>query len=200
MFSKSGKLLLSAAILLAGVGVVILFRRDAGARPVTEAELSALESRDGRFFEKQSVRPFSGRVLSHDPSGQLRSSAQVSNGLLDGLSEGWFTNGVVQVRESFAAGVSHGTRTKWRQDGSVESEASIVQGVIEGRFAKWHANGTLAEEAFFQNGVPAGEARMWYADGSLASWCRLEQGKVAESKRWPPGECREWPASVAKAL
>lgn len=195
--SKTTVLLLTGALLLAGSVSLALLQKKVGS--VSEVELTDLESRDGRLFKKESKQPFSGRVLSHDLSGALRSSAEVQEGFLHGLSEGWFTNGVLQVRESFLGGVSNGTRTKWREDGSVVSETAIVQGVIEGRFSRWHTNGVLAEEAFFKKGVPTGEARMWHADGTLASWCRLEDGKVADSRRWEPGECREWPVTVAKA-
>jgi antitoxin component YwqK of YwqJK toxin-antitoxin module len=195
--SKTTAVLLTGALLLAGSILWALFQKKVPA--VSEVELADLESRDGRLFKKESKLPFSGRVLSHDSSGVLRSSAGVQDGVLHGLSEGWFTNGVLQVRERFVHGVSNGSRTKWREDGSVVSETAIVQGLIEGRFSRWHTNGVLAEEAFFKKGVPTGEARMWHADGTLASWCRLEDGKVADSRRWEPGECREWPATVAKA-
>jgi antitoxin component YwqK of YwqJK toxin-antitoxin module len=46
----------------------------------------------------------------------------VSNGQLNGVSEGWFTNGVLQIREHFMDGSSEGPVTKWHSSGAKLSE------------------------------------------------------------------------------
>jgi antitoxin component YwqK of YwqJK toxin-antitoxin module len=174
-------------------------RPSAAPEPPAEATLESLENVGNRLVWKGTDRAFTGRLVARDANGVLRSASTLVEGRLHGLSEGWFTNGVLQIREPFVDGVAQGVRTKWRSDGSKESEASIRDGQIDGRFVRWNPQGGLTEEACFQAGIPIGEARAWHPDGSLSSWCRLEQGKVMESKTWPPGECLQWPVSVAKA-
>jgi antitoxin component YwqK of YwqJK toxin-antitoxin module len=167
-------------------------------RPVEEARMQDLELREGILLRRQDGRPFNGRVVSRDPDGSSRSASMVVGGRLHGLSEGWHTNGSIQVRESFVAGRSEGVRTKWRSDGSRESEAGIRGGRLHGRFMRWDGEGRPTEEAWFLDGVPAGEARQWHPDGSLKSWCRLEEGKVVESKKWSPGEKPDEMTSLAR--
>ncbi len=167
-------------------------------RSVEEARMEDLELREGVLLRRLDGRPFSGKVVSRDPNGPLRSASMVVGGRLHGLSEGWHANGMIQVRETFVAGRSEGVRTKWRHDGSRESEAGIRGGRLHGRFVRWDAEGRPTEEAWFVDGLPAGEARQWHPDGSLKSWCRLEDGKVVESQRWSPGEKPDGTAVVAQ--
>jgi len=188
--------LLSLSALVVGIGWG--WFRTRSPQPPVEATLEALEKVGDRLVWKGTRRGFTGRLVTREDNGVLRSASAVVDGRLHGLSEGWFTSGVLQIREPFVDGVSQGIRTKWRSDGTKESEASIRDGRIDGRFVRWNPDGSPSEEAFFQAGVPVGEARAWHPDGSLAFWCRLEQGKVVESKNWPPGECHGWPVSVAK--
>lgn len=190
---------ITAALVAVLLGALVGWRTAMQPARPSEAALDALETRDGRLVWKGTTRRFDGRLVSHDADGRLRTASEVRDGQLHGLSEGWHTNGVLQIREPFVRGVADGVRTKWREDGTRESEASVRNGKIDGRFVRWNAAGTRTEEAYFQAGVPSGEARAWHPDGSLSSWCRLEQGRVVESKSWPPGECREWPATIAKA-
>src|SRR5262245_50193024 len=70
-----------------------------------------LEMKDGRMY--YAGKPFSGIVFDQYEEGKIKSRSTVSNGLLEGLSEGWYTNGVKQVTEHFSRGVSQGARIKY---------------------------------------------------------------------------------------
>ena len=130
-------------------------------------------SRDQLLFTNRHLvrrgetNPFTGLMIDRYASGALRSCSTISNGLLNGVSHGWHTNGQLQVEEFFVDGVSHGTRTRWFTDGAKESEAPIAHGVIEGVFRKWHTNGVLAQQITLSNGVPQGLSRAWRPDGTL---------------------------------
>jgi antitoxin component YwqK of YwqJK toxin-antitoxin module len=102
--------------------------------------------------------------------------------LLEGLSEGWFTNGVLQVSEHFIKGLSHGLRTKYHENGAKLSEANIVSGTIEGIYQRWHENGMLAERVYLINGIADGEAASYFPDGSLKARVRLDHGTVVEQQ------------------
>lgn len=122
------------------------------------------------------------------PGGQIKSHANVSNGVLEGLSEGWYSNGVRQVQEYFHAGVSQGLRVKWHTNGNKSSEANIVNGKIEGVFRRWYDSGALAEEITMKNNQPDGEARSFYPSGCLKARAELKDGKVISQRYWEDGE------------
>lgn len=136
----------------------------------------------GRLCLSGQTNAFTGLMIEHMADGSLRSRSTVTNGLLHGLSEGWHTNGQLQVAEHFQAGVSHGLRTKWQPDGTKLSEAVIIDGRLHGPFRRWHENGTLAQEMEMKNGQPDGIAKAWFPNGSLKSESTIQSGKVVTQK------------------
>jgi antitoxin component YwqK of YwqJK toxin-antitoxin module len=138
----------------------------------------------GRLCLSGQTNAFTGIMIDHQADGSLRSRSAVTDGLLHGLSEGWHTNGQLQVTEHFKAGVSHGLRTKWYADGTRLSAAAIVDGRLHGPFRRWHENGAPAEEMEMNNGQPDGIAKAYFANGNLKSECTLQSGKIVEQKFW----------------
>jgi antitoxin component YwqK of YwqJK toxin-antitoxin module len=169
-------------------GTVFLVFRPARTGPVTEAKRQTLTLRDGRLYRPGDAAPFSGVVTEFYANGVPLSRSSVANGLLEGLSEGWHTNGRIQVREQFTAGVSHGQRIKWHANGQKLSEATIVRGKMEGLFRRWHEDGALAEEIPMKAGQPDGLARSYFPSGFLKAEARLRDGQVIEQHFWNDGE------------
>ncbi|HOK78479.1 MAG TPA: toxin-antitoxin system YwqK family antitoxin [Verrucomicrobiota bacterium] len=175
-----------AGTLLAGA--VFLAVRSASKKASPEVDRTELTLIDGRLHRKGEPKAFTGLMIERYPGGALQSRSSVSNGLLHGVSEGWYTNGQKQVVEHFEAGVSHGLRIKWYPTGAKLSEANIVHGKIEGIFRKWHENGVLAEEIPMLDGQPDGRSRAYYPDGRLKAEAVLRAGRVLEQKFWTENE------------
>jgi antitoxin component YwqK of YwqJK toxin-antitoxin module len=158
---------------------------------------SELVLRNGRLHRIGDTNHFSGIMIERYSDGMLRSRTVVLEGLLHGISEGWFTNGQLQVTEHFKHGVSHGARIKWHFNGTKRSEAGIAEGKLDGTFRKWHENGALAEQVEFSNGQPAGVSLAYFPSGTLKARVTLAGGEVIEQKFWKDGESNEssWPES-----
>ena len=174
--------------LASGIAVLSVNRTRRLAIPLEERSRRELMFKEGRWLEPDGVTRFSGIVFETYDGEKMKSRSTVLNGLLHGLSQGWWTNGVLQVTETFSNGVSHGVRTKFHPDGRKLSEVSIANGKLEGLFQRWHENGTLAEQVVLTHGVPDGESLAYHPDGSLKARVRLAQGKVIEQTFWSPGE------------
>jgi hypothetical protein len=153
-----------------------------------ERTAAELVRQTDRLCEKVGGRPFTGWLVEHYPDAVLKSRSWLSNGILQGLSEGWYANGALQVREQFAGGVTEGTVTRWREDGSKLSEGTSHNGKLEGLFSRWHPAGQLAEEVRFHEGVPDGLSHAWYPDGSLKAEVRHQNGAVVDRQFWKPGD------------
>ena len=153
-----------------------------------EVPARELVLRNERSFWKDETDPFTGIVFENYPGGSAKSRSMLSHGVLDGVSEGWHTNGTLQVREYFQNGVSHGARTKWFESGGKMSEANIELGKIVGVFRRWHENGALAEEIQMSDNVPDGISRAFYPSGALKAEAKLEKGKVLEQHFWKENE------------
>lgn len=179
---------MAALAALAVVAVFVLGPRTPAPSPAAERLVSELVRRDGGLTDPSTGLLFTGWMLERYPEGALRSKSWLSNGVLAGLSEGWYTNGVLEIREQFVAGKSQGAVTRWREDGTVLSEGTAVDGRLDGIFRRWHPNGQLAEEATLRLGVPEGVSRAWHPDGSLRAEVQLEGGQVVRQQFWKVGE------------
>ncbi|MCP5521655.1 MAG: toxin-antitoxin system YwqK family antitoxin [Verrucomicrobiales bacterium] len=151
----------------------------------------ALVLNDGVLQRRGANEAFSGVMIERHPNGTLKSRSAVVEGRLEGLSEGWYADGGLQVREGFVAGVSDGIRTKWFPNGRKRTEAVIVQGKLHGTFRRWHENGVMAEEVGMRDGKPHGIARSWYPSGWLRSRAVTNAGEVEKTESWPDGTMRE---------
>ena len=182
-------LAIAAVTLLAGLLLLVLTReRQSPVAAIAEVPRPELELREGRWFRKGQSVAFTGRLVEHHESGGLKSRSVVSNGWLEGLSEGWHTNGQRQIQEHFHAGVSHGLRTKWYADGRKLSEVEVVDGKLAGKFRQWRPDGSLAEEVELKDGHPDGLSRAYYPSGSVKVEARLRAGQVVAQQSWKDGE------------
>ena len=192
-FSKGrarSAVLLGGALAIVLLGIVIVTTRPwrGPSAPVVTANRTNLVLTGGRLFPTGSTNPFTGIMLDHYPNGVLQSRSTVSNGLLEGTSEGYYTNGQVQVRERFRAGKSHGVRVKWFDNGPKLSEAEIADGKLDGLFRRWHENGRIAEQIHLRLGEPVGTSRAYHASGFLKAEAIHESGQVITQRFWKDGE------------
>lgn len=190
--------LAGAAFLAAGVWLWSVWKADTKPREWPVARGSELTLKEGRFHTKPAGEVFTGWLTEVYPDGALRSRSFVSNGVMEGISEGWHTNGVKQVQESFVGGKSEGTVTKWSPEGFRLSMATTHEGQLDGIFRRWHTNGVLAEQMEMRQGVADGLARSWHPSGSPKAEVLLKMGNVVSSQYWRDGE-RAPEMAVAKA-
>lgn len=179
--------LLGGAAVLGVLSLVLLTSRPRPVEPVVP--LSELQRVDGVLaLRGDTNRVFSGWVTEQYGDGAPKSRSHVVRGRLDGVSEGWSSGGVLQIREHFVAGVSEGLVTKWHPDGSKLSEGTSRNGKFDGLFRRWHTNGVLAEEQQLAAGKGHGVARAWFPSGSLKAEARLERGQLRGQQHWKDGE------------
>jgi len=175
------------AAVLAGT-VLLLLEQKSVRSPRTEAPTEVSRTNlvltGGRLVLIGHTNAFSGRMIEHYRDGSLRSRSEVLNGLLHGLSEGWHTNGQLQVSEHFRQGVSDGVRTKWYANGTKQSEANIVRGKLNGTYRKWHENGALSEQIQFVVDRPEGISLAYYPGGHLKARVELKDGKPVGQSFW----------------
>jgi len=183
-------LLLPLALCLAlGVGLVLVLRpAKPPAAALPEVARTNLVRLDGRWCRIGQTNPFTGALLEYYPGGCVQSRAMVSNGLLEGLSERWHTNGQLEAREYYRTNYSDGPRTKWFPDGKKLSEATIVLGKMQGIFRRWYENGQLAEEIPMRDGKIEGVGRSWYESGFLKAQLKFHNGEMVEAKNWQDGQ------------
>lgn len=149
--------------------------------PVAEVSLSELENKQGLMVLKSTDTPFTGLVKDFRRDGSLLSCSFMVEGRFHGVSEGYHTNGVLQVSEHYQSGLSHGKRTTWYANGSTQTVAHLSDGMINGDFLRFHENGTLAEKVPMLDGKPHGLAQAWFTNGEIKSSVQLNLGNVVKA-------------------
>jgi hypothetical protein len=170
------------------VGVGALFSRFSHSSvpptPLPVVARTNLELRGACWYRPKSTNAFTGWLVSYYADGTLLSKCSVSNGLLNGICEGWYTNHQLQSCEYFSNSISSGERQRWFENGALESEAQIVSGTIEGTFKRWYDNGQLAEQIEMVHGRPNGFAVNYYSNGYLKAETQVDDGTILQQKRW----------------
>lgn len=191
-------IVLLAILCLAGGAIYFIFQKRKAVTMVEAPRVVPMEvSRtnlvltEGQLRLNGSTGAFAGFMLEHYADGSIRSRSSISNGLLNGLSQGWYTNGQMQVSEYFKDGMSDGLRTKWYADGTKQSEAAIAAGKLNGAFQRWHTNGVLSERVEFVDDTPVGTSTSWFPSGYLKARVTLKDGKPVEQTFWKDGEKKE---------
>ena len=188
---------LAVALVVLALAAISLRRPAPPTVALPEVERSKLVLRDRRLELDRKV--FTGWMLEHYPDGLLNSRSAISNGVLHGLSEGWFTNQTLQIAEHFVNGVSQGERRQWDETGKPISAAQIENGRIVGVFQRWHGNGKLSEEITMKDGQADGLSKAWYPSGNLKSEMTLAQGIVKSRHNYQDGERPDTASLTAKA-
>lgn len=194
---KKFALLAGLVIGVAGLAGWLLFspdRKPSQPSKPREVPRRLLVLRDGRLYEPDQSAPFTGIMVEFYPNQARLSRSEIIDGQLNGVSEMWYPNGQLEVREHFKDSVSDGLREKWYENGARKSEAHIVHGKIEGIFQSWHQNGELAERIPMKNGEPDGTALAFYDSGFVKAQTRVAHGDVLERHSWPDGELKQPPA------
>lgn len=188
------------ALLAAVTAAVLMYRpRSTPPAPLPEVARAALVPREGRLHLTNETAAFTGWLVEHYSDGGLRSRSMLSNGVLNGLSEGWTRAGVLEIRETYVEGVCQGLRTRWHTNGVVMSQTTFVAGRPEGVFRRWHANGALAEQIEFRAGQENGTSLALYPSGHLKAEATVADGKLVGNRSWPEGAMAAAPELASAA-
>jgi antitoxin component YwqK of YwqJK toxin-antitoxin module len=193
---KKALLIITALIVASAAVWFFAPHKSAAPKPTIGLTREHLTLRDGRLYVNGADTPFDGFLVEKYPNGALKSRSAIAQGKLNGLSEGWHTNGVLQVREHFVADVSDGLREKFYDTGARLSEAQIVHGQIDGLFRRWDEQAELVEEIRMTNGQPDGEAWAFYPSGFVKARAQMQSGKLVARQSWNDGE---WQRPLAAA-
>jgi antitoxin component YwqK of YwqJK toxin-antitoxin module len=167
-----------AAVALVQVSTRYRKKAEFQAQDVIAVNRIQLEVRSGQFYRPGSTIPFTGWMLDHFPDGKVSLRSAVVNGRLEGMSEGWFTNGVRQIQEHFRHGLPEGIRRTWHGNGRKRSEGHLLSGLQHGLYRLWDDQGNLLVEAEFADGKAHGLSLAWYPSGFLQAEAMMRHGEI----------------------
>ena len=127
-----------------------------------------LEYRDGIAYAVGESEGFSGAWVNVGPNGKNKiSELNYKDGLQDGLTTKWFSNGAKGEEANYKNGKLHGTATEWNINGS-KSKTNYINGKLHGIAKAWHTNGTIKSKTNCINGKDL-KTTIYYKTGEVKS-------------------------------
>ena len=90
---------------------------------------------------------------SYYPSGKIKTSALVRNGLLSGQATMFYESGSKMSEATYKSGVLHGDSVSYFENEKIKATSSYHNGVLNGTSSEWDKEGHLIHEVIFVLGV-----------------------------------------------
>ena len=103
----------------------------------------------------------------YDKNGVLESEEHYSNGMLNGRSTNYFTNGKKSEAVNFIDGKEDGYYVDYFTNSKMQTQGYYVAGLQEGVWHSYQEDGVLQAENFYVNGKMNGPQTYYNVDGSL---------------------------------
>ena len=134
--------------------------------PQKDTTSDQLQKRNGLYYEKDSKKPYTGRVVDTKPYGTIK--ATYKDGKLDGPFNTWHKNGKKMQECIYKDGKIEGKSTSWHSNGQKDSVMIFKDGKKVGKWTSWHKNGKKRREATFKDGKPTALMTEWHDNGKKA--------------------------------
>jgi TonB family protein len=119
-----------------------------------------------------------GLLVQYNPQGILISEDYYENGLKEGLSKTWYSNGSSESEGTYLKNKKSGFWTTWHIDGSIQSQGNYVDGDEEGEWNVWYKGDKIASTGNYKFGKRDGPWKNWFKNGSIE-----QEGTYKEDKR-----------------
>ena len=96
----------------------------------------------------------------------------------DGVSKGWYPNGVLKHIWNWKNGTQNGLYTNWYENEQKKKEGIYKNGKREGLWIVWWENGQKMEEGTYKDGKKDGLWPHWYWDDHMERENTFKDGKL----------------------
>ena len=124
----------------------------------------------GIVFVAGEETPFTGIVENYktsDGDKTLSGKVPFKDGLMEGTSKLFYSNGKMASVATFKKGKIEGVQKDYYESGIRKREISYKKGVPDGISKTYHKNGKVNVEATYKNGVQVGIQKDYYQNGKL---------------------------------
>ncbi len=116
-----------------------------------EVQQENLRYKEGIAYVNGSTIPFTGQAVSKK-NGKFIIS--FNNGLREGKTERYWTNGRLRLREYYKLGKLDGLHEMFYANGQIEMKINYSNGKVVDTAEWYHNNGTLSKKSIYENGKP----------------------------------------------
>ena len=127
----------------------------------------SIEIIKGVYYQEKQL--FTGIYTELYPSGAIKETINIKNGLMDSASLSYYENGNIKELMTYKNGLKDGLWVLWDENGNKISEAFYKDNLKDGKWTIWDATGTKRYEMFYYMGIKIGKWSIWDENGNLVS-------------------------------
>lgn len=135
--------------------------------------------RDGKFYQRNHIKPFTGVATEDYPNGKKKSRAEFKDGVLEGKVTKWHNTGEKSSIVIYKNGIRVGKEVHFYPTGNKKLEINYNnKGLPEGICKEYHDDESLLSEGKYIEGVEEGLHKWYYKDGSLDQSIEYFEGRA----------------------
>ena len=115
-------------------------------------QIHEIVKRDDTYYKKFSNIPFTGRIESYHPNGQLKIIGEFSEGKKVGSWAEYYLSGVKKSKGQFANGKKDGAWVYYFLNANIKEKQFFINGNKDGLWEKFDVHGTVVQTESYQNG------------------------------------------------
>ncbi len=141
-----------------------------------EASNTAIELENGVLFYVNS--PFSGKLITTNPDGQLASEIEYEEGRKNGEEKNWYEDKTMAVVRIYSDGYKNGIHKGWWPDGTLQFEYHFNEkGEYDGVVNEWYSSGQAYKAFNFVDGIESGSQKLWQEEGRIKANYEVRGGE-----------------------
>ncbi len=152
-----------------------------------EIDFANLVERNGKTYEVNSEKPFSGKVFKKDEKGQFALTGFYTDGLKDKEWIEYYENGQKSKISNFSKNALNGIQEKYTREGQLVRKLSFKDGKKNGEFEYFYENGNKKSKGKYLNDNYSGLIEEWYDDSKYKMKGKFIDGKYdGLIEKWYP--------------
>jgi len=114
----------------------------------------SMERKDGRWYLKNSEKPYSGKFIDYFLSGKIAGEGTLKDGLVNGTRTLYYQNGNKEHFRNYIDGIANGYSEQYFQNGKLQQKGSFKDGKDDGLWVDYYSTGVVKRQTNFVNLVP----------------------------------------------
>jgi antitoxin component YwqK of YwqJK toxin-antitoxin module len=129
-------------------------------------DFTQLAKRDGKYYKKNSVEPYTGKCFGYFKNGQIGLKGHILNGLKNEEWMYWYSNSRKKMLVHFSMGKKSGNWKYWYDNGKPRINSNYENNKMVGKNTWWYENGQLKKVSVYKNGVFIAKVE-WNSKGKI---------------------------------
>lgn len=122
--------------------------------------------------------PFSGNIVTHYTTKELKSDIVYKNGKKHGYEKHWYVDQTLAIERYYTENIKTGIHIAWWNNETLKFVYHFNnEGAYHGSVKEWYKTGQLFRDFNYKNGKETGSQRLWKSNGNIKANYKVVAGE-----------------------